>query len=140
MIPAHKRIPTSVTPKGTGAMSYRQGAPMTLLGLTLVAASFAMGCGSNMDPQVDKALWIANGTKVVEFVPLQLDPGAMDKAPHLVNNSSVFGAPQGVTFDAEGIRVGGQLAVPVPRLCVTLQAEVIRVQPLPDPLMRLAVL
>ena len=34
--------------------------------------------------------------------PLQLTAGNPDPAPHLSINSSVFGAPQGVTFDAAG--------------------------------------
>ncbi|HZD50391.1 MAG TPA: hypothetical protein VE178_16735, partial [Silvibacterium sp.] len=51
---------------------------------------------------VDKALWVANGTNVVEFIPSQLTSGSSDPAPHLSINSTVFGAPQGVTFDANG--------------------------------------
>src|SRR5208282_1123127 len=47
-------------------------------------------------------LWIANGTNVVEFAPAQLTAGTSDPAPQLVNNSSVFGVPQGVTFDSNG--------------------------------------
>lgn len=48
------------------------------------------------------ALWVANGTNVVEFSPSQLVNGTSDPAPHLAINSSVFGAPQGVTFDTFG--------------------------------------
>jgi sugar lactone lactonase YvrE len=77
----------------------------------LVIASVGCGMsGSTMQnssttttaPALDKALWVANGTNVVEFIPSQLTAGNTDPAPHLSINSSVFGAPQGVTFDAMG--------------------------------------
>ncbi len=48
-----------------------------------------------------KALWIANGTDVVEFLPTQLT-GTGDVAPHLSLQSAVFGSPQGVLFDGAG--------------------------------------
>lgn len=48
-------------------------------------------------------LWIANGTNVLEYVPSQLSAGGTGApAPHLMLNSAVFGAPQGVTFDGAG--------------------------------------
>jgi hypothetical protein len=53
------------------------------------------GFGSN-------ALWVANGTDVVEFLPSQLTNGTSAPTPHLTIKSSVFGAPQGVTFDNFG--------------------------------------
>jgi sugar lactone lactonase YvrE len=77
-----------------------------------LAVIAGVGCGtspSNMlktSPAtvavLDKALWVANGANVVEFTPSQLTAGIADPAPHLSINSSVFGAPQGVTFDAAG--------------------------------------
>jgi hypothetical protein len=52
---------------------------------------------------MSQALWIANGTNVIEFLPSQLTSGASDPAPHLTLNSAAgFGAPQGVTFDSFG--------------------------------------
>ena len=48
------------------------------------------------------ALWVANGTDVLEFLPSQLTDGTSDPAPHYAIKSSVFGAPQGVTFDGYG--------------------------------------
>lgn len=53
-------------------------------------------------PAINQGLWIANGTNVLEFLPSQLSGGVNDAVPHLMNNSSVFGAPQGVTFDTAG--------------------------------------
>ena len=77
-----------------------------------LAVLAGMGCGSSTNNMLkpspatvavlDKALWVANGANVVEFIPTQLLAGNSDPAPHLSINSSVFGAPQGVTFDAAG--------------------------------------
>jgi len=78
--------------------------------LALTVAVGCVGCGGRVSPAIatpvtpvlDKALWVANGANVVEFIPSQLAAGAADPAPHLAINSTVFGAPQGVTFDANG--------------------------------------
>ncbi|MGP6189055.1 MAG: hypothetical protein ACLPSH_03060 [Vulcanimicrobiaceae bacterium] len=52
---------------------------------------------------ITKALWIANGTNVLEFIPSQLTAGVSDPAPHIVLNSTAgFLAPQGVQFDGSG--------------------------------------
>jgi secreted PhoX family phosphatase len=48
------------------------------------------------------ALWVANGTNVVEFLPSQLVNGTSAPTPHVAINSAVFGAPQGVVFDRYG--------------------------------------
>lgn len=49
------------------------------------------------------ALWVANGTNVLEFSSTELTtPGSAAAVPTLVLNSSVFAAPQGVVFDASG--------------------------------------
>ncbi|MGF6955265.1 hypothetical protein [Paraburkholderia youngii] len=86
------------------------------LACALVTAAFLAACGgggggsttktttTTTPPPavVNKALWIANGTNVVEYIPSQLTPGASAAVPHVMNNSGSFGAPQGVTFDAAG--------------------------------------
>jgi len=94
------------------------------LGLALTFASllaaFTAGCTNGTmvttkasnpvvppSPTVNKALWVANGTNVVEYLPSQLTSGSgnmamANVAPHLAINSSVFGAPQGVVFDSSG--------------------------------------
>ena len=51
---------------------------------------------------VNNALWVANGTNVVEFLPSQLTDGTSAPTPHLTLASTVFGAPQGVAFDGFG--------------------------------------
>ena len=58
--------------------------------LTIVATGTALA-GS-------QALWVANGANVVEFGTLP--NGTHDPKPKVVLNSAVFGAPQGVVFDA----------------------------------------
>ncbi len=85
------------------------------LGLLLPLAAilaFTAGCGTNqvqtaksstpVTPTIDKALWVANGTNVLEYLPAQLAAASTMMAPHLAVNSGVFGAPQGVVFDAAG--------------------------------------
>jgi hypothetical protein len=81
--------------------------------LSAALVIFAVGCGGGSStntttttqtstPVIDKALWVANGTNVVEFLPSQLSATSTNMAPHLSNNSGSFGAPQGVVFDAAG--------------------------------------
>ncbi len=54
-------------------------------------------------PKVNtQALWVANGANVVEFGPSQLTATVGDPIPQAAINSTVFGAPQGVQFDAKG--------------------------------------
>ena len=100
----------------TRARAINWRAALTSAGLAgFLAVIAGVGCGtgsSNMlktttttaaaTPTLNKALWVANGANVVEFIPSQLTGGAADPAPHLSINSTVFGAPQGVTFDASG--------------------------------------
>jgi hypothetical protein len=83
---------------------------VALLTVGLVAACGGGGGSSNTartsattpTAVLNQGLWIANGTNVLEFIPSQLTGGVNAAAPHLMNNSSVFGAPQGVTFDSTG--------------------------------------
>ena len=49
-----------------------------------------------------QALWIANGTNVLEFTPYLYKTGVVNNAPYRTNNSPAFGAPQGVQFDKNG--------------------------------------
>ncbi len=82
-----------------------------VLGVTLLAALAGCGGGGGSTPVTrpttapanTAALWVANGTDVVEFLPGQLAAGVGNPAPHIaLNSASGFGAPQGVTFDANG--------------------------------------
>jgi len=86
-----------------------------IAGFATVMMAFTAGCTNGtmltakstgpttqVPPVLDKALWVANGTNVLEYLPSQLAAGSTQMAPHLVNNSTAFGAPQGVVFDASG--------------------------------------
>jgi hypothetical protein len=76
----------------------------------MVAVAGLAGCygrnyyyaGGGQEYSGNNALWVANGTDVVEFLPSQLTSGTSDPTPHVTIKSSVFGAPQGVTFDNYG--------------------------------------
>src|SRR5579862_2841504 len=75
----------------------------------LAFALFACACSDsgNMTapkPQVlNLSLWVANGSNVLEFAPSALKSmGLSESAPTKAINSAVFGAPQGVMFDAAG--------------------------------------
>jgi secreted PhoX family phosphatase len=50
----------------------------------------------------NNALWVANGTNVVEFSPSQLVNGTSDPVPRRTVGSTVFASPQGVVFDYYG--------------------------------------
>lgn len=83
------------------------------LSMSALLAACGSGGSSSMSPQTSaakavtspvntKGLWIANGTNVLEYIPSQLAGGTSAGVPHLTLASAVFGAPQGVTFDANG--------------------------------------
>jgi hypothetical protein len=68
-----------------------------------VAAAVLVACnGTNAGSVGTKGLWIANGVNVLEYIPKQLGTGTSAAAPHATISSASFGAPQGVTFDANG--------------------------------------
>lgn len=80
-----------------------------ILLVMVIAMVFTVGCGGSTTsrttttpPVINKALWVANGTNVLEFIPSQLSSTSTTMVPHLANNSGSFGAPQGVAFDAAG--------------------------------------
>jgi sugar lactone lactonase YvrE len=51
---------------------------------------------------ITKALWIANGDNVLEYIPNQLTGGVSTANPHLTLANGSVAAPQGVTFDSAG--------------------------------------
>jgi hypothetical protein len=57
--------------------------------------------GSAFSASVNNALWVANGTNVLEFGPGQLK-GIRNTKPETTLNSSAFKATQGVVFDTAG--------------------------------------
>jgi secreted PhoX family phosphatase len=50
----------------------------------------------------NNALWVANGTSVVEFSPSQQVSGVSDPVPRRTISSAAFASPQGVVFDYYG--------------------------------------
>jgi hypothetical protein len=110
------QLSTSAILHSLRAQFSRAGRPQsqTILRSCLVFAALpvfaaVMGCyGYNnrfveeFVPAQNNALWVANATNVVEFLPSQLQSGSSDPAPHLTLNSAAFGAPQDVMFDGRG--------------------------------------
>jgi sugar lactone lactonase YvrE len=76
---------------------------LAVLGAIGLTAVLLGACNNkNTSPIGTKGLWIANGANVLEYIPKQLGTGTSAAVPHLAINSAIFGAPQGVTFDAKG--------------------------------------
>jgi len=79
---------------------------------SLILAAILSGCSNHSMSSslpvhhtplnITQALWVANGTDVLEFLPSQFVNGESDPTPHLTNASASFGSPQGVAFDADG--------------------------------------
>jgi hypothetical protein len=101
--------------KTRNASSALNRTPASIAALSMSAMLAACGGGgsyqsmstmksANTTPPAvnDKGLWIANGTNVLEYTPSQLSGGTSATVPHLTLASTVFGAPQGVTFDQNG--------------------------------------
>ncbi|MGH7839048.1 MAG: hypothetical protein ACREQC_14645 [Candidatus Binataceae bacterium] len=88
-----------------------------LLVLTIllgVAISYPTIAAAKNKPKITVALWVANGTDVLEFDPGDFKKGTHQNKPHrTLNRMSGFGAPQGVNFDVNGdlwVIDGGTLA------------------------------
>jgi hypothetical protein len=84
------------------ALFGRPGAKLTAALAGILLASCGGSGSSGSAATNNSGLWIANGTNVLEYIPSQLAAGTTATAPHLMNVSGAFGAPQGVTFDSAG--------------------------------------
>jgi hypothetical protein len=85
--------------RSNGWLSHRM-----LLGATILiaaATSYPQVSAAGGKPKITVALWVANGSDVLEFSPNALmTKGVLHVAPQLKFNSATkFGAPQGVVFD-----------------------------------------
>jgi hypothetical protein len=81
-----------------------------------------------------QALWVANGANVVEFA--QLPGGKHDEKPKVQLNSAVFGAPQGVVFDAANnlwVIDGGNGGTIAPSLDEFTEAQLMNLKKNPTP-------
>jgi hypothetical protein len=99
------------------------------------AITFSAACPAAAAKQPKQALWVANGTDVVEFS--KLPKGVHDQKPLVQLNSSVFGAPQGVVFDSSNdlwVIDGGTVATP-PSLEEFTEAQLgnLKKEPTPTP-------
>jgi hypothetical protein len=72
---------------------------VTAIGTLVAAIAIAFASTGAALAVSNNALWVANGTNVVEFG--NIPDGTHDEKPKLELNSAVFGAPQGVVFDAK---------------------------------------
>jgi sugar lactone lactonase YvrE len=89
------------TPRISGARRAREsGFNYMMTGFRFLAAALALAFAASGTALAvsENALWVANGTNVVEFG--NIPDGTHNEKPKLVLNSAVFGAPQGVVFDA----------------------------------------
>jgi hypothetical protein len=78
---------------------------ISLIGVALLACACSDSATMTAPkPQaLNLSLWVANGSNVLEFAPGVLTTmGVSGAAPTKQINSAVFGAPQGVVFDAAG--------------------------------------
>lgn len=91
------------------SMGKHQSKALLFAGLLAISLPVFTGCGSysskgNMyttpTQSTSQALWVANGTNVVEFASTSLTTmGSAAAAPSFIVNSTAFAAPQGVIFD-----------------------------------------
>jgi hypothetical protein len=93
----------ATTPKTSGARRAREYSfnhMVTRIRILVAASAIAFAPAGTALAVSDNALWVANGTDVVEFG--NLPDGTHDQKPKVVlNSAATFGAPQGVVFDAK---------------------------------------
>ena len=92
----------ATTPRISGARRAEASFKYRVTGIRtlVVATAIAFAAVGTALAGVNQTLWVANGTNVVEFGALPMG-GAHNEKPRAVLNSAVFGAPQGVVFDAK---------------------------------------
>jgi hypothetical protein len=95
-------------------LARRAPAAVAATAVTTLSAAFLLQASNGYDPAANSninkvtptntlGLWTANGTNVLEYLPGQLSAGGNPATPPpMMLNSGVFGAPQGLTFDAAG--------------------------------------
>ena len=89
---------TATTHRNSGARRAESSFNYIRTGIRTVVAAAAIAFAAAGTALAGQALWVANGANVVEFA--QLPGGKHDEKPRVQLNSAVFGAPQGVVFDA----------------------------------------
>jgi hypothetical protein len=107
--------------------------------LVLCAGVLLTACKHNNG--MNKGLWVANGTTVLEYIPSQFTAGVVNAAPHLMISGGAVGTPQGVTFDSAGdlwvidpgATVSGVANTPALLKFTAMQLSALKTSPNPEP-------
>ena len=108
--------------------------------LVLCAGVLLTACKHNNNG-MNKGLWVANGTTVLEYIPSQFTSGVVNAAPHLMISGGAVGTPQGVTFDSAGdlwvidpgATVNGVANTPALLKFTAMQLAALKTTPNPEP-------
>jgi hypothetical protein len=122
----------------SGKTSRRLGDVRVAL-LVLCAGALLTACKHNTG--MNKGLWVANGTTVLEYIPSQFTAGVVNAAPHLMISGGAVGTPQGVTFDSAGdlwvidpgATVAGVTGTPALLKFSAMQLAALKTTPNPEP-------
>jgi sugar lactone lactonase YvrE len=125
---------TATTHRNTGTRRAESSFNYIRTGIRTVIAATAIAFAAAGTALAGQALWVANGANVVEFA--QLPGGKHDEKPKVQLNSAVFGAPQGVVFDAANnlwVIDGGNGGTIAPSLEEFTEAQLMNLKKNPTP-------
>jgi sugar lactone lactonase YvrE len=125
---------TATTHRNSGARRAESSFNYIRTGIRTVIAATAIAFAAAGTALAGQALWVANGANVVEFA--QLPGGKHDEKPKVQLNSAVFGAPQGVVFDAANnlwVIDGGNGGTIAPSLEEFTEAQLMNLKKNPTP-------
>ena len=125
---------TATTHRNSGTRRAESSFNYIRTGIRTVVAATAIAFAAAGTALAGQALWVANGANVVEFA--QLPGGKHDEKPKVQLNSAVFGAPQGVVFDAANnlwVIDGGNGGTIAPSLEEFTEAQLMNLKKNPTP-------
>ena len=125
---------TATTHRNSGTRRAESSFNYIRTGIRTVIAATAIAFAAAGTALAGQALWVANGANVVEFA--QLPGGKHDEKPKVQLNSAVFGAPQGVVFDAANnlwVIDGGNGGTIAPSLEEFTEAQLMNLKKNPTP-------
>ncbi len=125
---------TATTHRNSGTSRAESSFNYIRTGIRTVIAAAAIAFAAAGTALAGQALWVANGANVVEFA--QLPGGKHDEKPKVQLNSAVFGAPQGVVFDAANnlwVIDGGNGGTIAPSLEEFTEAQLMNLKKNPTP-------
>jgi sugar lactone lactonase YvrE len=131
-----ENVPVMTPRLSRGRRSHESGFNYVLTGVCMLVAAtaFAFAAAGTALAVSNNALWVANGTNVVEFG--NIPDGTHDEKPKLILNSAVFGAPQGVVFDSHNnlwVIDGGNGGTIAPSLEEFTEAQLKNIKKVPMP-------